>query len=154
MASYAGFRSSSPVASEVGRRNRRFNTAPEIRLEAALRQLGLRFTVNARDITGRPDIAFRALKLAVFCDGDFWHGRNWRKRRRALANGSNPSYWIPKILGNIRRDRTVTRDLAKDGWLVMRFWGSDVILNPSAIALQVAIQLRARTHEYSGNHRR
>lgn len=66
---------------------------------------------------GNPDFVFPKQKLAIFCDGDFWHGYQFQKRRSNLAE-----YWVKKISGNIRRDKKVRRILEKSGWTVVRFW--------------------------------
>ena len=64
--------------------------------------------------------------MAIFCDGDFWHGRNWPERRRRLAAGSNPGYWLAKIERNRERDREATAALEDRGWRVLRFWESEI----------------------------
>lgn len=82
----------------------------------------------------------------VFCDGDFWHGRHWESRRKKLAQGSNPGYWIPKILRNKERDKEQTRVLRKAGWKVLRLWETDILRNPEAVAKKVQkVVLKART---------
>jgi DNA mismatch endonuclease Vsr len=99
-------------------------TEPEQRLAVALRELGLRFNRNDRSVFGKPDFAFRRRRLAVFVDGDFWHGRAWFERREAPA--TNPDFWIGKFERNASRDRVVNRELRRLGWSVLRLWGSDV----------------------------
>src|SRR5262245_10843959 len=100
------------------RRNTSRNTRPELLLRRALWELGARYRLHLDNLPGRPDIVFPSAKVAVFCDGDFWHGRNWQARRRRLAHGSNADYWIPKILANRARDRRVSRQLSDLGWTV------------------------------------
>jgi DNA mismatch endonuclease (patch repair protein) len=68
----------------------------------------------------------RRARVAVFCDGDFWHGRNWPQRRAKLARGWNASYWIAKIERNRARDRQTAKALRALGWHVVRVWESDV----------------------------
>lgn len=65
-------------------------------------------------------------RIVIFCDGDFWHGRNWNKRRRTLASGSNARYWIAKIESNMQRDARLRRRLRREGWSVIRVWESDI----------------------------
>lgn len=72
----------------------------------------------------------RGARLAVFCDGDFWHGRGLKKRLRALASGHNGSYWVSKILSNVRRDRANDRRLREMGWTPVRLWESEVREDP------------------------
>lgn len=69
-----------------------------------LRRLGLYYHKNTPGLPGQPDIVFRSAKVAVFCDGDFWHGRNWRTLRGSLSKGTNSAYWIAKIRSNMQRD--------------------------------------------------
>lgn len=77
-------------------------------------------------LEGRPDIVFPRAKLVVFCDGDFWHGKHWAERREKLARGHNADYWIAKIERNQKRDRDVSRRLRDQGWIVLRFWESEI----------------------------
>jgi DNA mismatch endonuclease (patch repair protein) len=72
--------------------------------------------------------------VAIFCDGDFWHGRQLRQRLKSLASDHNPVYWVAKIKGNVMRDKRNWRLLAKEGWLVLRFWETTIARNPSAVA--------------------
>ena len=105
------------------------NTKPEMLLRKALWKKGLRYRVNYRLLPGKPDVVFTKAKIVVFCDGDYWHGHNWALRglpslESELAGYSE--YWRNKILGNIRRDMENTTKLESDGWLVLRFWESDI----------------------------
>jgi DNA mismatch endonuclease (patch repair protein) len=65
-------------------------------------------------------------KVAVFCDGDFWHGRDWDSRRARLATGSNSAYWLAKIARNMERDRQADLELQSRGFTVLRFWETDL----------------------------
>lgn len=135
--SYSGLSPASHSASRVGRGNRKRDTEPERLLKRALWTQGVRFRVDAADLPGRPDIVFRRVRLAVFCDGDFWHGREWRRRRRRLARGSNAAYWIAKIKRNRERDRRNNSVLARSGWAVLRLWESEIRTDPSRATLRV-----------------
>jgi DNA mismatch endonuclease (patch repair protein) len=64
--------------------------------------------------------------VAVFCDGDFWHGNNWEFRRQKLKIGANPDYWLAKIQRNMERDGETTSRLRELGWIVLRFWESEI----------------------------
>src|SRR5688500_16038130 len=99
--SYKNFRPASQRASESLARNKSTNTKCERLLRSAMWRMCFRFRKNVSDLPGRPDIVFRQQRIVVFCDGDFWHGRNWAQRRRKLINGANSSYWIAKIRSNI-----------------------------------------------------
>lgn len=79
------------------------------------------YRVNPK-IKGNPDFAFTKYKIAIFCDGDFWHGKNYSQIKKRL----NKKFWINKIETNIKRDRKNNRMLRKEGWIVLRFWESDI----------------------------
>ena len=131
--SFDGSRASSPLASRIKRANRSTNTRPELLLRKALRSARLKFSVHATDLPGRPDFVFRGRRAVVFCDGDFWHGRNWRKMRPRLQHGSNSEYWIKKIAYNIARDKRQTAKLRAAGWKVVRVWETDVSRDPGRV---------------------
>ena len=96
----------------------------EKKLARALRLLGYKFKRNYSKVTGKPDIIFPRLKVAVFCDSEFWHGKNWRVKKREIK--TNRKFWYPKIERNIARDREVNSLLRRAGWEVLRFWGKDI----------------------------
>lgn len=96
--------------------------------------MGLRYRKNVKTLPGKPDIVFPRARVVVFCDGDFWHGRNWNKLRSNLKKGTNANYWSAKIAYNIERDRRNTDMLKKAGWQVIRLWETDIKCNPSNAA--------------------
>ena len=98
------------------------NTEIELLLRHALWKKGIRYRVNNNDILGKPDICIRKYKLIVFCDGDFWHGRDFT----VDTVDTNKKFWIDKIRANQERDFQQTLQLRDDGWTVLRFWGSDI----------------------------
>ncbi len=105
------------------------NTAPELALRRALFAKGLRFRVNYKALKGHPDIVFTKARMAVFVDGDFWHGHNWALRGYSnlddeLSHYSD--YWVTKIRKNVERDQIVNDALKEDGWLVIRIWESNI----------------------------
>ena len=75
---------------------------------------------------GSPDIALTKYKIAIFCDGEFFHGKDWEVLKPKLANSNNSDYWISKISKNIERDSDVNKQLLFLGWTVVRFWGNDI----------------------------
>src|SRR5688572_19254855 len=105
MPKFKGLIPRSAATSRVGAANRKTNTAPEILLRKTLFASGLRFRLHATDLPGCPDLVIRRLKIAVFCDGDFWHGRRWPSRKSKLVAGWNAAYWVAKIERNRERDR-------------------------------------------------
>jgi DNA mismatch endonuclease (patch repair protein) len=119
------------VTSKIMAAVRGKDTRPEVALRQALHSRGLRFRVHYGRVPGRPDIVFPRRKLAVFIDGDFWHGNSWRARgfgslKDQLERWRNASFWTAKIRGNMRRDKQVNRQLRRLGWTVLRFWESDL----------------------------
>lgn len=84
---------------------------------------------------GHPDFVFKRAKVAVFCDSHFWHGFNWKVKKREIHR--NRVFWIQKISGNIRRDRLVNRRLRQDGWNVIRFWEHQIMRFPKRCAARV-----------------
>jgi DNA mismatch endonuclease (patch repair protein) len=98
-------------------------------------------------IAGKPDIVFTKAKIAVFCDGDYWHGHNWALRGLASLEeelAGYTEYWRAKILGNTRRDIENTRKLEADNWLVMRFWESDIKRDANNCADLIETNYRSR----------
>lgn len=123
------------------------NTEPELLLRRAVHAKGGRFRIHAADVPGRPDMVVRARKVAVFVDGDLWHGNpaEWSRRGRAdLADlfPNRTQWWVAKIERNIERDREVNRILNEAGWRVVRIWASDVMSDPDAAANRVISVLR------------
>ena len=103
-------------------------TKDEIRLAKALWHLGYRYRKNNRTVFGTPDITFKKLKIAIFVDSEFFHGKDWNKHKHDIK--SNIEYWIDKIETNIKRDQRVNKQLKEDGWNVIRFWGSEILQDP------------------------
>ncbi len=100
------------------------NTSIEIILRKALWNKGVRYRKNSSKILGKPDISIKRIKLAIFCDSEFWHGKNWENKKQRLE--TNKAYWISKIEKNITRDLSVNNELEKQGWTVLRFWETEI----------------------------
>lgn len=111
--------------------NKSSGTKIEIILGKAMFAKGLRYRKNNRKIYGTPDFSFKKYKIAVFADGDFWHGKDWDKRKNKL--GANAGFWFDKIERNLERDFKVNKKLKEEGWDVLRFWESDIKKNPEHI---------------------
>jgi DNA mismatch endonuclease Vsr len=103
------------------------NSKIEVKLRKALWERGFRYRKNTKDVVGKPDIVFKSLKIAVFCDGEFFHGKDWEVRKSAIK--SNSDYWIRKIERNIERDKEVNEQLRSNGWVIIRLWGKEIIKN-------------------------
>ncbi len=142
--SFKNLRPASELSSRIKRRNRRADTLHELALRRELWRLGLRYRKNVALLPGEPDIVFIRARVAVFCDGDFWHGRQWRKLKSKLVNGANPGYWIAKIASNIQRDKRTTAGLEKSGWRVIRLWETDIRKDPSTCALMIKKSVEKR----------
>lgn len=100
------------------------NTKPEIMLRKALWHRGIRYRKNYKELIGKPDIVITRCKIAIFVDGDFWHGKNMDDIEKQVQ--SNRTYWLPKIRRNRERDAEVNDALTEQGWIVLRFWESDI----------------------------
>lgn len=118
------------------------DSAIEVLLRRELWRRGLRYRKNVAGLTGKPDIVFMGKKIAVFCDGNFWHGYDWENRKQDIK--SRKEFWIPKIERNMQRDIEVNEALERDGWLVLRFWGNEIKTNCSACADKIEMILRSR----------
>ena len=105
--------------------NKGNDTKPEILLRKALWHRGIRYRKNWRKLTGCPDIVLTRQKIAIFVDGDFWHARGYQDRPGSQID-TNQSYWQKKLARNVERGREVNDQLTEQGWLVLRFWESDI----------------------------
>jgi len=101
------------------------NTKPELMLRKSLWHLGYRYRLHIKGLPGSPDIVFKKQKIAIFIDGEFWHGHHWEQRKKSIK--TNQAYWIPKIEKNMSRDQEATAKLESAGWLVLRYWSKQVI---------------------------
>ena len=101
------------------------DTKVEILLRKALWHKGLRYRKNVKNLPGTPDIVFTKRKIAIFVDGDFWHARGHQDRPGEQV-ATNKEFWRKKLADNVERDRFVNDALLEQGWLVLRFWESDV----------------------------
>ena len=99
-------------------------TKIEIALAKALWSNGLRYRKNNKNVYGKPDFTFKKYGLAIFVDGEFWHGKDWEERKK--DHKSNREFWYKKIQRNIERDNEVNLHLKNEGWKVLRFWGNDI----------------------------
>lgn len=98
------------------------DTRIEVRLRKALWHKGVRYRKNFKVFDCHPDIVITKYKIAVFCDGNFWHGKELQKR----PIKHNSSYWNEKIRRNVERDLENTIELRDNGWIVLRFWEDDI----------------------------
>jgi DNA mismatch endonuclease (patch repair protein) len=101
------------------------NTGPEIILRKALWHHGIRYRKNYKKLPGTPDIAITRNRIAIFVDGDFWHAKE-HKDHPGEQIRTNQQYWKKKLKLNVERDQEVNDKLTEMGWLVLRFWTSDI----------------------------
>jgi len=142
--SYRTLKPASAAASRAARASsRKVGTACEMVLRQALWSAGFRYRVSVRGLTGNPDIAFLRQRVAIFCDGDFWHGRDLEVRVERLKRGHNAPYWVQKIRSNASRDQRHTEELQQQGWRVIRLWEKDILRCPEDAVLKVVELLGA-----------
>ena len=116
-------------------RIRSTGTKVELLLAKHLWAIGLRYRKNDKTVFGKPDFVFKKAKLAIFCDSEFWHGKDILSIKNRI--GTNNDYWVAKIERNIHRDSKVNYDLSSEGWTVLRYWEKDIKKNPLQIAEHV-----------------
>ena len=125
--------------SSLMRRIRSTRTRPEMDLIEALNKRSISFETNCKNLPGKPDIVIRDKRFAIFVDGEFWHGGQWRQRGlNALVDqfpvAAKRERWVAKIKRNCARDFSHTARLLNDGWTVIRFWAGDVQRDPTEAA--------------------
>jgi DNA mismatch endonuclease (patch repair protein) len=141
--SFAGRHPASPGARQAARgASKKGDTKCEVVLRRTIWAMGLRYRRLVPGIPGRPDLLFPRQRIAVFCDGDFWHGRDLESRLARLSRGHNAPYWVEKIRTNVQRDRAVSERLSAEGWHVVRLWETEILCDPVGAAAVVAAHLR------------
>ena len=105
------------------------DTSIEIMLRKALWNKGIRYRKNDKRLPGAPDIVITKYKIAIFCDSEFFHGKDWEVLKPKLEKGTNGEYWVSKITRNIKRDRENDKKLLFMGWTVIHFWGKEITKN-------------------------
>ncbi|SCP98583.1 very short patch repair endonuclease [Anaerobium acetethylicum] len=103
------------------------DTKIEISLRKALWNKGFRYRKNYKALPGTPDIALTKYKIAIFCDSEFFHGKDWEILKPKLELAENSEYWINKIERNRERDIERDQELLFLGWTVIHFWGKDIL---------------------------
>ena len=105
------------------------NTSIEMALRKALWNKGYRYRKNYSQLPGSPDIVLTKYKIAIFCDGEFFHGKDWEILKPRLEKGKNGEFWVSKISRNRERDDEINKKLLFMGWTVLRFWGTEIKKN-------------------------
>ena len=113
---------------EQRRKNMQAIKCKDTSIESILRKelwaRGFRYRKNYKKLIGKPDIVMTKYKLVIFCDSEFWHGKNYHESTDRI--GTNSDYWKKKIKRNIERDKEVNEKLIADGWTVLRFWEKEI----------------------------
>lgn len=102
------------------------DTSIEVKLRKALWHKGYRYRKNYKKLPGSPDIAITKYKIAVFCDSEFFHGKDFNEKKDKIQKGTHGDYWVNKIDANIERDIRIDKDLQTLGWTVLHFWGGEI----------------------------
>ena len=123
------------------------DTSIEIKLRKALYEKGCRYRCNSKYIFGHPDISFKGVKVVVFCDSEFWHGKDFEENEKKIL--SNREYWIPKIKRNIERDNEVNEKLTQEGYLIFRFWGGEIEKNLDKCVTKILEGLSSRGYKFA-----
>lgn len=124
----------------------------EDRLAKLLYSKGLRYRKYSSKVPGKPDLVFGGARVAVFVDGDYWHGRllidsglaALKRYVRRLPRAAR-QYWVAKMTKRVERDRAITATLRDAGWLVLRYWESDVLRRADTIAGKIERAVRKRS---------
>ena len=106
------------------------DTKIEMKLRKALWQKGYRYRKNYKLLPGTPDIVLTKYRIAIFCDSEFWHGKDWEVLKPKLLKGKNPDFWVRKIERNRERDYENDKKLLFMDWTVIRFWGNEIMKRP------------------------
>jgi len=114
-------------------------TKAEITLAKAMWHAGMRYRKNDKSVFGKPDFTFKGLKIAIFVDSEFFHGKDWDTKKKPL---NNAEFWEKKISRNIERDKEVNTYLSENGWSVLRFWTKAIRKNlpESLLLIQELVQ--------------
>mgnify|MGYP004417269856 CR=1 FL=1 len=124
------------------------NTKAEIRLAKALWNLGYRYRKNNRTVFGTPDLTFKKLKIAIFVDSEFFHGKDWETQKDRVK--TNTEFWQKKIERNIQRDIEVNTYLESQNWKVLRFWSAEIEKNLEDCVTKIQSEIISRQNQKSG----
>lgn len=114
------------------------NTRIDLKMKKILVDLGYEFDMYPK-MFGNPDFVISKKKIAIYCDGDFWHGYKYYERKRP-----SKKFWRDKIERNMRRDIRVTRKLRRNGWSVLRFWEHDIEKRPDRCVSRIERKIQSK----------
>jgi DNA mismatch endonuclease Vsr len=127
--------------------NKGIGTKLELLFGKLLWNAGVRYRKNDKTVFGRPDFVVRKMKIAIFCYGEFWHGRNWEERKN--DHTSNCEFWYSKIERNIKRDKEVNEKLTQEGYLIFRYWGDEIQKNLDKCVTKILEGLSSRGYKFA-----
>lgn len=133
--------------SNIMRAIRSTNTKAEVRLAKALWHLGYRYRKNNKTIFGKPDLTFKKLKIAIFVDSEFFHGKDWENQKDRVK--TNTEFWQKKIERNIQRDIEVNKYLESQNWKVLRFWSAEIEKNLEDCVAKIQSEIISRQNQKS-----
>ncbi len=138
-------RITSQQRSKIMRAIRSTNTKDEVRLAKALWHLGYRYRKNNKSVFGKPDLTFKKLKIAIFVDSEFFHGKDWENYKYRI--NSNKEFWQKKIERNIQRDIKVNNYLESQNWKVLRFWSEEIEKNLEDCVAKIQSEIISRQNQ-------
>jgi len=115
------------------------NTKIDLKMKKILSSLNYRYEMYP-GVFGNPDFLVKGRQIAIFCDGDFWHGYKYNEKKKP-----SKKFWRDKIEGNMKRDRRTTQKLRRDGWAVLRFWEHDIEKNPEKCIRRIKGKIKERS---------
>lgn len=118
-------------------------------LARSMWNLGLRYRKHPKNVSGKPDFVYSKFQVAVFCDGDFWHGKGWEQRgfkswEEQFEGLHNADFWRDKIAKNMARDERINKELQRAGWIVLRFLESKILRDPDKYAAVIEDVVKKR----------
>ncbi len=123
------------------------NTGIEKTLRKALTEKGVRYRLYSSEVFGHPDIVLQRYRIAIFCDSEFWHGFHFAENKAKIK--TNTSYWIPKIERNIVRDQEVNKELQRQGYEILRFWGNEIEKSLDEVVDKILLVIEKRKWVYN-----
>ena len=123
------------------------DTGIEKKLRKALSEQGIHYRLYSTKVIGHPDILIDSLKIAIFCDSEFWHGYRFEENEAKLT--SNRDYWVNKIRHNKERDEIVNKTLKEQGYLVLRFWGEQINKHLDEVVNEIQEAVNKRKHLFA-----
>lgn len=129
------------------------DTSIEMLLRKTLWHKGYRYRKNYKKLPGKPDIVLTKYKIAIFCDSEFFHGKDWEVLKPRLEKGDNSEYWVKKISRNRERDDEINKQLLFAGWTVIRFWGKDIKRKTDEcvkVIEETIFEMKVSENEYGG----